>query len=48
MELELVSMYSNLVWELVDVSNGIKPIGCNGSIREREGWTIRLRLLRQG
>ena len=28
MNLEMGSMYSNLVWELVDQPYGIKPIGC--------------------
>ena len=27
-KLEVESMYSNLVWELVDLSKGVKPIGC--------------------
>ncbi|KAI9181361.1 hypothetical protein LWI28_014239 [Acer negundo] len=28
MNLEMESMYSNLVWELIDLPDGIKPIGC--------------------
>jgi hypothetical protein len=28
MEIELESMYYNKVWQLVDVPNSIKPIGC--------------------
>ena len=28
MDLEMESMYSNSVWELVDQPNGVKPIGC--------------------
>ena len=28
MDLEMDSMYSNQVWELVDLPEGVKPIGC--------------------
>ena len=28
MDLEMDSMYSNQVWELVDLPDGVKPIGC--------------------
>ncbi|EXB30189.1 hypothetical protein L484_000636 [Morus notabilis] len=28
MKLEMESMYSNSVWQLVDLSEGVKPIGC--------------------
>jgi hypothetical protein len=28
MEEELMSMSSNDVWDLVDISNGVKPVGC--------------------
>ena len=28
MEIELESMYSNGVWDLVEAPEGIKPIGC--------------------
>ena len=28
MKFELDSMYSNQVWDLVKVPNGIKPVGC--------------------
>ena len=28
MEIELESMYSNGVWDLVEAPKGIKPIGC--------------------
>ena len=28
MKLELESMYSNSVWQLVDLPEGVKPIGC--------------------
>ncbi|KAA0042864.1 gag/pol protein [Cucumis melo var. makuwa] len=36
MDLEIETMYFYSVWELVDLLEGIKPIGCNRSIRERE------------
>ena len=28
MKFELDSMYSNQVWDFVEASNGIKPVGC--------------------
>ena len=28
MKLEMDSMYSNFVWELADLPDGVKPIGC--------------------
>ena len=37
MKSELDSMYSNQVWDLVKAPNGIKPVGCNGFTRGREG-----------
>ena len=30
MNLQMESMYFNSVWELVDLPEGVKPIGCKG------------------
>ena len=37
MKTEMESIYSNHVWTIVEAPNGVKPIGCSGSTREREG-----------
>ena len=44
MKYELDSMYSNQVWDLVKVSNGIKPLVTRG----REGQMERLKPLKHG
>ena len=36
MESELESMYINQVWNHADPLKGIKPMGCNESIRGKE------------
>ena len=42
MKFELDSMYSNQVWDLVKVPNGIKPVGCKWVYclqeKERDIW----------
>ncbi|EXB95627.1 hypothetical protein L484_003312 [Morus notabilis] len=35
MKLEIESMYSNLVWQLIDLPEGIKPIGCKWIFKRR-------------
>ena len=37
MKLEMESMYSNSVWELVDPPEGIKPIGCKWIYKRKRG-----------
>ena len=37
MNLEMESMYSNSVWELVDQSAGVKPIGCKWIYKRKRG-----------
>ncbi|WKA05320.1 hypothetical protein VitviT2T_023294 [Vitis vinifera] len=37
MKLEKESMYSNSVWELVDLPEGIKPIGCKWIYKRKRG-----------
>ena len=53
MNTEIESMYSNQVWSLVEVPNGIKPIGCkwvNKIKREIDGKvkTFKARLVAKG
>ena len=36
MDLEMKSMYTNTVWDLVDLPNGVNLLGANGSTKERE------------
>ena len=37
MNLEMESMYSNSVWELVDLSDGVKPMGCKWIYKRKRG-----------
>ena len=37
MKLELKSMYSNNVWTLVDLPQGVKPIGCKWVYKRKKG-----------
>ena len=37
MKFELDSMYSNQVWDLVKVPNGIKPVGCKWVYKRKRG-----------
>ena len=37
MDLEMDSMYSNQVWELVDLPEGVKPIGCKWIYKRMRG-----------
>ncbi|KAL5579853.1 hypothetical protein UlMin_012295 [Ulmus minor] len=37
MDLEMDSMYSNQVWELVDLPKGVKPIGCKWIYKIKRG-----------
>ena len=37
MNLEMDSMYSNQVWELVDLPEGVKPIGCKWIYKRKRG-----------
>ena len=37
MKLEIESMYSNEVWDLVDASAGIKPIRCKWVYKRKRG-----------
>ena len=37
MNLEMDSMYSNQVWELVDLPEGVKPIGCKWIYKRKIG-----------
>ena len=48
MEQEMESMYSNYVWEIVDLPDQSGPLGANGSIRKRELWMGKWRLLKHG
>ena len=53
MELEMESMYSNSVWELVDPPEGIKPIGCKQIYKRKRGVdgkveTFKARLVAKG
>ena len=41
-------MYSNQVWELVDLPEGVNQLDANGSIREREAHMKELKLINQG
>ena len=53
MNLEMESMYSNSVWELVDQPDGIKPIGCKWIYKRKRGVdgkveTFKARLVAKG
>ncbi|KAA0063354.1 gag/pol protein [Cucumis melo var. makuwa] len=53
MNLELESMYFNLVWDLVDQPDGIKPIGCKWIYKRKRGadgkvQTFKARLVAKG
>ena len=37
MNLEMESMYTNSVWELVDQPDGVKPIGCKWIYKKKRG-----------
>ena len=37
MKSELESMYSNNVWTLVDLPQGVKPIGCKWVYKRKKG-----------
>ena len=53
MNLEMDSMYSNQVWELVDLPEGVKPIGCKWIYKRKRGAdgkveTYKARLVAKG
>ena len=53
MNLEMESMYSNSVWELVDLPDGVKPIGCKWIYKRKRGVdrkveTFKVRLVAKG
>jgi len=53
MKLELESMYSNSVWQLVDLPEGVKPIGCKWIFKRKRGAdgkveTFKARLVAKG
>ena len=53
MKFELDSMYSNQVWDLVKVPNGIKPVGCKWVYKRKRGIdgkveTFKVRLVAKG
>ena len=53
MKSELGSMYSNQVWDLVKVPNGIKPVGCKWVYKRKRGIdrkveTFKVRLVAKG
>ena len=53
MKLELESMYSNSVWQLVDLPEGVKPIGCKLIFKRKRGAdekveTYKARLVAKG
>ena len=53
MKYELDSMYSNQVWDLVKVPNGIKPVGCKWVYKRKRGVdgkveTFKVRLVAKG
>ncbi|RVW82191.1 Retrovirus-related Pol polyprotein from transposon TNT 1-94 [Vitis vinifera] len=53
MKLKIESMYSNSVWELVDLPEGIKPIGCKWIYKRKRGpngkvETFKARLVAKG
>ena len=37
MNLEMESMYSNKIWELMDLLEGVKPIGCKWIYKRKRG-----------
>ena len=47
MKEEMNSLKSNEVWDLVELPNGAKAIGCNGSLRQRKTHWATLRDTRQ-
>ena len=53
MNLEMESMYSNSVWELVDLPVGVNPIGCKWFYKRKRGVdgkveTFKARLVAKG
>ena len=53
MNLEMESMYSNSVWELVNLPDGVKPIGCKWIYKRKRGVdekveTFKARLVAKG
>ena len=53
MEQEMESMYSNYVWELVDIPESIRPIGCKWIYKKKRGVngkveTFKARLVANG
>ena len=53
MKLKIESIYSNLVWELVDLLEGFKPIGCKWIYKRKRGAdgkveTFKARLVKKG
>ena len=53
MNLEMESMYSNSVWKLVDLPDGVKPIGCKWIYKRKRGVdgkveTFKARLVAKG
>ena len=53
MNLEMESMYSNSVWELVDQPDGVRPIGCKWIYKRKKGidgkvQTFKARLVAKG
>ena len=50
---EMKSMYSNQVWTLVDILDGVKPIGCKWIYKRKRGIdgkveTFKARLVAKG
>ena len=53
MNLEMDSMYSNQVWEVLDLFEGVKPIGCKQNYNRKRGAyqkveTYKARLVTKG
>jgi len=53
MNLEIDFIYSNQVWELVDLPKGVKPIGCKWIYKRKRGTdekvkTYKVRLIAKG
>ncbi|KAA0041297.1 gag/pol protein [Cucumis melo var. makuwa] len=46
MDLEMESMYFNLVWELVDLPKGVKPIGCKWIYKRKRDSTRNIQIFK--
>ena len=47
MKFEMESMYSNSVWELVDLPEGIKPISCKWIYKRKKGADGKVETLKE-